>query len=141
MGSWGGRKREKGPFRSKLEAFIAAQLKRLKIKYKYEPHKLKYLTRVRSGTCGDCKGTDVYQVRSYLPDFQLANESYIEGKGYFTASERAKLLSILKANPNIKLRMVFGADNKIKEGYRYSDWCRDHGVSFSIKRVDPSWAE
>lgn len=128
-----------GKYKSRLEAYTAAQLRKLRIPFKYEHHKLTYLKRVRSGLCDACKTSAVSQRRTYLPDFFLGNGTYIESKGYFTASERTKLLAILSSNPGVKIRMLFGADNKIRNEYRYSDWCKDHGVEYAIKRVKPEW--
>lgn len=128
-----------GKYKSRLEAYTAAQLRKLKIKFKYEPHKLHYLKRVRMGQCGECLSAKVYSSRTYLPDFLLDNGTYIEAKGYFTATERAKIEAVLRSNPKIKLKMLFGADNRIKGEYRYSNWCKDRGIDYAIKRVKPEW--
>ena len=77
-------------FRSGLEQQVAKLLEGLGISYKYESEKLGYTVE-----------------HNYTPDFVLPNYVYLEAKGYWSPEDRRKILNVLKANPEIDLRMVF----------------------------------
>lgn len=128
-------------FRSSLEAGVAAQLEAHNVKYGYEVSKFKYKKRVNSGECDSCGHKKVSQNKNYLADFTIHNGDIVEAKGYFHPGERAKLLAIRAANPSIRLALVFGADNKLHKNNdkRYSDWCREHGFTFCIRKIPSAW--
>tara|TARA_R110000744_G_scaffold212537_4_gene331490 strand:+ start:471 stop:821 length:351 start_codon:yes stop_codon:yes gene_type:complete len=77
----------------------------------------------------------------YLIDFKINGDYYIEVKGRLTQQDRAKYLAVKKAHPDIDLRFVFGANNKIgvNPNFRYLDWAKKHGFQAVIKKVPREW--
>lgn len=103
-------------YRSKLEARVAELIPDAK----YESRKLKYV--IPEST------------HSYLIDFEIGPNSFIEVKGRLLPSERKKYLLVRDHNPDITLRFFFDkADNKIYKGSKttYADWCDQHGFSWT----------
>lgn len=70
----------------------------------------------------------------YKPDWKVDNSYYIEAKGLFDYTERRKMLAVIRDNPHIDVRMCFMRDNKLRRNTetRYSDWCKSHGIRYSI---------
>lgn len=137
------RKKNKGrwkPLRSGLEREIHDQLTDAGVSFEYEPERLEFRKRVVKGTCS-CGSVDVYQRRHYIPDFVLANGIRIEVKGRLTSADRSKLILVRDQHPEIDLRLVFGANNKIhkEKQKRYSDWASEHKIKFCIKQIPESW--
>lgn len=128
------------PLRSGLEREIHDQLEEAGVGFEYEPEKLEYRKRVVRGIC-KCGSEYVYQRRYYIPDFVLANGIRIEVKGRLTSADRSKLLAVQAQHPNLDLRMVFGANNKIhkEKQKRYSDWASENKIKFCIKQIPESW--
>lgn len=107
-------------YRSGAEAEFAAWLKNNKVKFKYEPFKLKY---------------PVVYFRRYLPDFVLKDDKMvIEFKGWFTAGDRKKLIAVRKEYPDLDIRIVFEKDNWMTKKHkdRYSDWAKKNGFKYHI---------
>lgn len=127
-------------YRSKLEVLTAQLLTKNKINFEYEAKRIPFRSRVKSGVCGECDCTTVYQKRQYLPDFTLPDGHVIEAKGRLTSSERTKFLGIRAFNPELRVSFVFGADNKLSKGKpkRYSDWCKENGFDYGVKQLPPS---
>ena len=110
-------KKKTSKFRSNLEKNIADLLDGLGVSYEYESEKLGYTIE-----------------HTYTPDFVLPNYTYIEAKGYWSASDRRKILNVLKANPEIDLRMVFQSPyNTISKRSKttYAKWCEKHDIPWS----------
>ena len=104
-------------FRSQLEKRVATLLTTLGVSYKYESEKLNYTIE-----------------HTYTPDFVLPNYTYLEAKGYWSPADRRKILNVLKANPEIDLRMVFQSPyNKIskKSKTTYAQWCEKHDIPWT----------
>ena len=104
-------------YRSNLEKNIADLLEGLGVSFLYESEKLSYTIE-----------------HNYTPDFVLPNYTYLEAKGYWSPSDRRKILNVLKANPEIDLRMVFQSPyNKInkKSKTTYAMWCERHDIPWS----------
>ncbi len=95
---------------------------------KYESTKLKYTVPASAHT--------------YLTDFEIGPQSYIEVKGYLKASERKKYLLVREHNPEITLRFFFDkSENKIYKNSptTYADWCDKNGFSWTdLKRGFPA---
>lgn len=129
------------PLRSGLERTVKDQLETAGIGYEYESEKIEYRRRVVSGVCGKCGHFNVYQKRKYTPDFILANGIRIEVKGRLTAADRAKLLAVKEQHPDLDLRILFGANNKLNKNkpQRYMDWASQHGIRAAILLVPQSW--
>lgn len=131
-----------GDYRSKFESNIVDFLKARNIDYTYEEILLEYFIKPTRTTCSDCGSTEVYQTRWYLPDFYLlASGVYVEAKGYFKASDRKKMLEVIKAHPDKDIRMLFMNDNWINKDHkmRYSGWCIKHGVKYAFKEIPEAW--
>ena len=113
-------------FRSGLEQQVAKLLEGLGISYQYESEKLGYTIE-----------------HHYTPDFVLPNYIYLETKGYWSPSDRRKILNVLKANPEIDLRMVFQSPyNKInkKSKTTYAMWCDKHNIPWtSYHNIPLEW--
>ena len=113
-------------FRSGLEKQVAKLLEGLGISYKYESEKLGYTVE-----------------HNYTPDFVLPNYVYLEAKGYWSPEDRRKIKNVLKANPEIDLRMVFQSPyNKInkKSKTTYAMWCDKHDIPWtSYHNIPLEW--
>lgn len=109
------------PYRSMLEKDVANQLAHLE--FSYETEDLPYVLE-----------------KKYKIDFKIG-EMYIEVKGRLTQSDRAKYIAVKKAHPEIDLRFLFGANNKIGTNpqYRYTDWADKNGFKSAIKKVPKEW--
>ena len=83
--------------------------------------------------------------RRYTPDFIIERPdgtvTYIEAKGYLRPSDRAKLLAVLRDNPDIDLRILFKQNHTLSKGSRnrYSDWATKHNIPFAIGEVPNHW--
>lgn len=106
--------------KNKFERKIYNQLKRNKIKFKYESEKIPYLI---SG--------------HYIPDFILATPAgkvYIETKGYLRPEHKRKMVAVKKLNPHLDIRIVFYA-KKAKD----IKWAEKHGFQYSIEKIPEEW--
>tara|TARA_R100000329_G_scaffold111980_1_gene91974 strand:- start:120 stop:497 length:378 start_codon:yes stop_codon:yes gene_type:complete len=111
------KKKKTSKFRSGLEEQVAKLLSGLGISYGYESEKLGYTIE-----------------HTYTPDFVLPNYTYLETKGYWSPSDRRKILNVLKANPELDLRMVFQSPyNKINKNSKttYAKWCEKHDIPWT----------
>ena len=94
-------------YRSKFEERVAKDLK----DFTYECTTLLYNKRTtRKMVCLDCGSLHVLQKAKYLTDFRLPNGIYIEVKGWFKPSDRTKMESVIKCNPELDIRMLFQKD-------------------------------
>ena len=99
-------------YKSQLEKKISDIL----INPKYETKRLKY---------------DV--THTYVPDFEIGPNKFIEGKGRFTATDRAKHLYIRKQHPEVRIFFVFGnSSNRLSRVSKttYGDWATKHGFDW-----------
>lgn len=110
-------------YRSSSEEKFAKELRKENIKFKYESELIEYT---------------VTKTFKYKPDFIIhrtrSDKVYIEIKGWFTGRDRQKLLRVKECNPDMDIRIVFEADNKLsKESKtRYSDWAQKHGFKYHV---------
>ena len=121
-----GRNMLKKPYRSKFEARCAADLKRRKVEFEYEPTRIPYHLAL------DCK---------YTPDFELDNGIFVETKGRFVAADRRKHLAIRAQHPELDIRLVFMRNNTLSKvsKTKYSDWCDKNGFKWAIGVVPEAW--
>lgn len=80
----------------------------------------------------------------YLPDFILPNGIIVEAKGWFTPSDRTKMLRVKKSNPQLDIRFVFQRNNTLGNGSKttYLAWARRHGFKAIVGEEIPSdWFE
>ena len=111
------KERKEIKFRSKLEESIAKLLEGLGVSYEYESSKVTYTIE-----------------HNYTPDFCLPNYTFLEAKGYWSPSDRRKILAVKKQNPELDLRMVFQSPyNKInkKSKTTYAMWCEKHNIPWT----------
>lgn len=101
--------------RSKLEERCEEILK-AKTTIEYEPERLPF--------------TQPAVQRHYIPDFRLANGSYIEIKGRLTLEDRKKMLLVKEQHPDKIFRFIFGnGNNKLtkKSPTTYLEWATKNG--------------
>lgn len=134
------RQKKKPNHRSFFEDDNVADLKKRKIAYEYEPETFDYRGRVGNARCTDCGGSHVYIRRRYTPDLKIASY-YVELKGKFTPTTRARMEDFLKSHPGFDLRFVFQRDNwtTATRRERYSGWAERHGCKWAIGLVPESW--
>lgn len=75
-----------------------------------------------------------YTVRhTYTPDFKIAENTFVECKGLFTAADRAKHLHVKKQHPEVKIIFVFQNPHlrlsKLSKT-TYAEWCEQHGFEW-----------
>lgn len=135
------------PYKSRYEFDIATNLKRQKVKFKYEDFAVPYFKNASKAECMACGSSDVGILGHYTPDFHLSNGIIIEGKGRFVAADRRKILSVLECNNDITrdvFRMLFMQNRKLsaKSVKYYGDWCDDHNITWAIgPEVPTGWTK
>lgn len=100
-----------------------------KIQNNYETHKITYVVE-----------------HDYTPDWSITDTSFLEAKGYFRASDRAKHLYIKAQHPEITVRFIFGdSRNKIHKNSKttYADWCEKYGFEYTDLKtgIPEEWFE
>lgn len=108
--------------RNKFEHKIDLQLKKAKVKYKYESEKIPY---VLAG--------------HYIPDFIIRTPTgtiYLECKGYLRPEHKRKLIAVKRQHPEIDLRILFYATNK-----KYIKWAEKNGLKFAVSTIPTEWLE
>lgn len=116
-------------YRSEFEYNVISKLKKdikkLKVDYKYERVKLKYIK--------PCV---------YIPDIVLSNGIIVEIKGAFTSQDRKKHLLIKEQYPDLDIRFVFQRPyNKLYKNSNttYADWCKKYGFKWAEKYIPIEW--
>ena len=114
--------------RSAFEDAIALDLDNRGIKYGYESKLFRYFTE-----------------HGYRPDFVFTGAKLVvEAKGYFTPSDRSKLIAvrpvILDAGWRIAL-LFQRATNKLHRlsPTTYAEWCDRHGFEWAEGTIPDSW--
>lgn len=96
----------------------------------------------------EVKEFNYYILRSYLPDFEIKwlregiyQTTYLETKGYFSPEDRQKHRLIKAQYPDVDIRILFLADNKInrRSKTRYSDWCKQQGIMYALREIPKEW--
>jgi hypothetical protein len=116
-------------YRSGLEETLAGQLESAGIDAEYEAHKIAYVSPAKS--------------HKYTPDFRLPNGIFVETKGIFDSTDRAKHLLVKAQHPELDIRFVFTRSKApISKGSKttYADWCTKNGFLFADKVMPLSWA-
>lgn len=110
-------------YRSSSEEKFAKELRKNNVKFKYESELIEYT---------------ITKVFRYKPDFIIhksrSDKVYIEIKGWFTGKDRQKLIRVRECNPDMDIRIVFEADNKLSKesNTRYSEWAQKHGFKYHV---------
>lgn len=111
------------------------------IKWEYEARRYSYTSRIKGGVCEKC-GEPAVQNRVYTLDFWIPEHEFgIEVKGQLPSNERKKYRDIKKCNPDLDLRFLFLANNRLEKAHdkRYSDWAEQHGFVYSVRNPNPDW--
>ena len=112
-------------YRSGLESKIGEQLKSAGVEWYYEPERIPYIP----------NQDDVLSKTNRYGIF-------IETKGRFLASDRAKHLLIKEQHPDLDIRFVFTNPNqKLYKGSRttYGQWCKKYGFKYAKKDIPSEW--
>lgn len=110
----------KKKFKNLFEKRINLQLKRSKLKFKYECERIPY---VLAG--------------HYIPDFiveTINGKIYIECKGYLRPASKAKMVAVRRQHPEIDLRIVFY--EKRKSNIR---WAEKIGIKWAVGTIPTDW--
>lgn len=106
--------KKRNPYRSGSELKCATNLKQKRIQFEYEQDYFEYVV-----------------VKKYNPDFYLTKYGfYIEVKGRFVSTDRAKHLRVKAAHPDLDIRFMFDNPNaKLYKGSKttYAEWADKHG--------------
>ena len=117
---------KKKKYRSTMEARLVPPL--LALGARYEPIRLPFIAKPRF----------------YIPDVVLANGIVLEIKGWFTPADRAKMLLVKAAYPDLDLRMVLASPrqklNKTSDTTQ-AQWCERNGIPWCDNAVPHGWAE
>jgi len=106
--------------RNKFETKLFNQLKKSKVKFKYESIKIPYII-----------------AGHYIPDFVVdtpTGKIYIEAKGYFRPEHKRKMIAVKKCNPQLDIRIIFYVENKT-----YIKWAVKHGFRYAFTRIPGEW--
>lgn len=106
-------------YRSVFELRVNTWMKEEGLDIPYEPEKIAYVVPASN--------------HKYTPDWKVGDVIY-EGKGYFAASDRKKMLHIIESNPGLTVRMIFqNAQAKINKRSKtsYADWCDKFGIEWA----------
>lgn len=116
--------------RNKFEKKIHRQLVKSEVSFSYESEKIAYVI-----------------ASHYTPDFILTTplgKIYIECKGYFRPEDKRKLVAVKRLNPQLDLRLLFYAPDKITRSVQrrldqYIKWAVKNGFKFAVERIPNEW--
>jgi hypothetical protein len=117
-------------YRSKFELTFANKLKELGLKAEYESEKIHYI--------------QPEKVRTYNPDWTIRRDVYVETKGRFTASDRAKMVLVKRSNPNVVFYLLFQNSNvtlsKVSKT-TYGQWCEKNNIEWADIKNITKWSK
>jgi len=111
------KRQHKNKFKSGLEAQFAKRATRALLPFSYEPDRFKYVIQSH-----------------YTPDFKIRENVYIETKGYFSASNRSRMLAFKEQYPQVTIYLVFQKPhNKINKNSEttYAEWATKQGFEWA----------
>jgi len=84
---------------------------------------------------------------SYRPDFVVefddGRKMYIETKGYLSASDRQKMISVKETNPELDIRILFQRNSPSCLGKgsktRPTEWAQKHNFPCAVGEVPIEW--
>jgi hypothetical protein len=113
-------------YKSDLELMIALDAQKRGIKLEYEPIRLPYVIE-----------------HNYTPDWRIPGTNIIiEAKGYFTTEERAKMLAVKEAHPDLDIRLIFQDGGKRlskTSNTTYGMWATKHGFTWAQGPIPFQW--
>jgi Autographiviridae endonuclease I len=113
-------KKKKKKVRNSFEDLIRLQLKRARVRFKYEEETVPYIL-----------------ARNYCPDFVLEfpeKKVYIETKGFFRREDKSKMKAVKQQHPEMDIRLVFYSMNRAN-----IRWADKHGFPWAIGQVPKEW--
>lgn len=105
--------KRKGKYKSGLERDFAAEAKAKGLGFDYEPTSFPYS-----------------RPSHYIPDWRIAENVYIETKGWLAPFQRANLIAFKEQYPHVRILLLFGnSENKLnaKSKTTYAQWAERHG--------------
>lgn len=108
--------------RNKFELRTERQLKRSRVRFKYEAEKIPYVL-----------------CRHYIPDFILETKTgkvYIECKGYLRPEHKSKMCAVKKQNPQLDIRILFYAEKR-----QYIKWAQKNGFRYAVGTIPEEWLQ
>lgn len=82
--------------------------------------------------------------RRYCPDFWIADQIYVEVKGWLRPEDRTKMIAVRDQHPEVDIRFVFVDANKTlnkKSKTTYGMWATKHGFKWAEKTIPKEWLE
>ena len=117
-------------YRSKFEYTFAKRLEELKLKARYESEKIHFIQPEKK--------------RTYIPDWTIRRNVYVETKGRFTAADRQKILWVRQQNPKTTVYMLFQNSkvtlSKVSKT-TYADWCDKNGIIWADIKDEDRWKD
>ena len=120
-------------YRSGLEEKVAQQITNPGLDLMYETDRIQYTVPERKA--------------KYTPDFRLPKAGgfyYVETKGRWVVSDRAKALLLHHQHPDIDIRYVFSNQNqRLYKGSptTYAKYCDKQGLTYANKWIPAEWIE
>lgn len=136
------RRKPRPPYRSLYEEKVADYLISKKVRFKYEHYSLEFDLPVPNAWCEGCDGHDIFQTKTYTPDFFLPYGIVIEAKGKMDKDTRKRLVAIKAGHPREDIRLLFMKNNKIAKTSkkRYLEWAEDNGFKAAVgPEVPDEW--
>lgn len=116
------RKKYLGGTKNLFEEEVYKDLKKRKVKFKYEARKLPYVI-----------------ASHYKPDWDIDTPTgtmIVETKGYFRPEDKRKFLAVRKQHPELDLRILFYRINK-----KDTRWAEKNGIRYAIRIIPQEWLD
>lgn len=73
-------------------------------------------------------------IGSYLPDFVIQGNIFVECKGYFRPEDKRKLKAVKTSNPELDIRLLFYAHNK-----KNIKWAEKNSFTWAVSQIPEEW--
>lgn len=117
--------------RFEYEVFRAHEQAGLRVRRCGPEDRVSYTRPVRNAVCGGCGSARVVTTHIYTPDLSVDPDEGLDGtyvvecKGYLRAERRSLLRALVKARPDLRLRLIVQRDYPInKRGTTITEWAR-----------------
>jgi hypothetical protein len=77
--------------------------------------------------------TPIPKIKRYTPDWEIAENVFIETKGRWTADDRSRLLAVIEQHPEVKIYIIFQKPHNLlskTSGTTYGDWCNKKKIEW-----------
>lgn len=114
-------------------------MKKLKLKNKFETRTYNQLKKARVKFKYECERLPYVLARHYIPDFIISTPTgvvYVECKGYLRPEHRSKMVAVKKQHPEKDIRMLFYSANK-----SYIKWAERYGFKYAIGEIPKDWLD